>query len=100
MAERLNLLAWTMLILGFLLKYQWLIFLGLVFLLLFAIIRRVYLPFPHLAPRILGALSFLGMSGALCFYLFKPTQENLYLGIALWLLVALFDLLVEVYYGK
>lgn len=100
MAERLNLLAWAMLILGFLLKYPWLIFLGLVFLLLFAIIQRVYFPFPHLIPRLLGALSFLGMSAALGYYLFNPTQENLYLGIALWLLVALFDLLADVYYGK
>ena len=100
MAERLNLLAWAMLIIGFLMKIHWLIFGGLLFLLLFAIIRRVYLPFPALKFRLIGALSFLIVSGALTYYLFNPTQDHLYMGIAVWLLAALFDLLTEVYYGK
>lgn len=100
MAERLNLLAWAMLIIGYLGKWYWLAFLGLFFLLLFVVIRRIYLPFPNVIFRFFSALSFLGVGGGLAQYLYLPTQDNLYLAIALWLLAALYDLLTEVYYGK
>lgn len=100
MAERLNLLAWAILIMGFLMKIEWLLFIGLLFLLLFAIIRRVYLPFKDLPARIFGALSFIGVAASLIFYLYNPSLDTLYLCISFWLLAALFDLLTEIYYGK
>jgi len=100
MAERLNLLAWGILSLGFLMKQDWMMVLGLVVLLLFAMGRRVFLPFRHFGFRLLGVLGFLLVVAALIYYFLNPTQNNLYLALAVWLLAALYDLLVEVYYGK
>lgn len=100
MAERLNLLAWGILSIGFLMKKDWMVVLGLVVLLLFAMGRRVFLPFRHLGLRIIGVLAFLSVVAALIYYFLNPIQDNLYLALAVWLLAALYDLLVEVYYGK